>query len=286
MSEFVCDADTTDFEHKVVQASHQVPVLVDFWAEWCGPCRILKPILEKLAVEYGGRFRLVKVDSDREPELARRFGVRGIPNVKAFVGGQLVDEFTGALPEGQIRAFIDGLLPSPAEPLRREALAAFGRGDLAGAQRLLEQAVAADPELEAARLDLVEVQIERGELEPAASLIRELEFRVRDEDRLKKLQALLALRSNMPADTSESELAARVAADPADLEARLALATLAAERGEFRPAFEHLIEIVRRDRSFRDDIGRKTMLQLFELIGSGDPLVREFRGELATLINR
>ena len=127
MNPYSFDVDTADFQEKVIAASHHAPVLVDFWAEWCAPCRVLKPILENLAAEYGGRFVLAKLNADRNQELATRLGVRGIPSVKAFVNGELVDEFTGALPETQVRAFIDGLLPSPAEPLRVAAQEARGR---------------------------------------------------------------------------------------------------------------------------------------------------------------
>ena len=121
MSEFSFDVGDADFDVQVLATSQQVPVLVDFWAPWCQPCRVLKPLLEKLTAEYGGQFRLAKINSDENPESSRRWGVRGIPAVKAFVGGQLVDEFTGALPEGQVRAFIERLMPSRAIPLLEAA---------------------------------------------------------------------------------------------------------------------------------------------------------------------
>jgi thioredoxin len=161
MNTFSLDAGVADFQEKVIDASRLAPVLVDFWAEWCAPCRTLKPVLEKLAAEYGGRFILAKVDSDQHQELAARYGVRGIPNVKAFVDGEMVDEFTGALPEEQIRAFIDSLLPSPAEPLRIAALEARARGEPAVAVSLLADALQLDPANETVQLDLQSIDMPR-----------------------------------------------------------------------------------------------------------------------------
>jgi len=285
MNNHADDVRVDDFEAKVIQASYRRPVLVDFWAAWCGPCRSLKPILEKLAEEYGGRFLLAKVDSDAEQALAQRYGVRGIPDVRLFVDGKIVDGFSGALAESRIRAFLEPHLPSLAEPLRVEARRLAEAGDIPAALAALDDALTQDPAFEAARLDQIELRIDNGDLEPAASLIKALEYRARDEDRLKALQARLALRSNQPQTASAAELEARLAAAPDDLDARFALATLLAGESDYRPALQHLLEIVRRDRAYRDDIGRKTMLQLFDLMGA-DPLVREFRAELAALLNR
>jgi putative thioredoxin len=286
MTAFAIDVNVKDFEQKVITASRRVPVIVDFWAPWCGPCRALGPILEKLAAEYQGRFILAKVNSDENQELAMRYGVRGIPNVKAFVDGALADEFTGALPESAVREFIENLLPSPAEPLRQQALAANARGDTAAAQKLLAHAVQLDPRNEAARLDLVELFVSAGDLEEARRLLDELGDRVRETARADALRARLALAGASAAQASQPELEARVAADPADLAARLDLANLLAVREDYRPALEQLLEIVRRDRSFGDDAGRRTMLTLFNLLGSDHELVREFRRELAAELNR
>lgn len=285
MNPYADDVRGDDFEVKVILASYHTPVLVDFWAAWCGPCRALKPILEKLAEEYGGRFRLAKVDSDAEQALAQRYGVRGIPDVRLFVDGKIVDGFSGALPESRIRAFLEPHLPSLAEPLRLEARRLAEAGDIPAALAVLDEALAQDPAFEAARLDQIELRIDNGDLEPAASLLKALEYRARDEDRLKTLQARLALRNNQPQAASATELEARLVAAPEDLDARFALATLLAGQADYEPALRHLLEIVRRDRGYRDDIGRKTMLQLFDLMGA-DPRVREFRAELAALLNR
>ncbi|MBI3140393.1 MAG: tetratricopeptide repeat protein [Rhodocyclales bacterium] len=286
MSAFAVDVNVGNFEQEVLEASTRVPVLVDFWAPWCGPCRSLGPILEKLAAEYGGRFRLAKINSDENQDLAAQFGVRGIPAVKAIVNGELADEFTGALPESALREFIDNLLPSPAEPLRQQALAARSRGETDATRKLLLQAIQIDPRHEQARLDLVEVLVEAGDLADAQRLLEEIAEAARDTARVEALHARLALAGGVAAGDDEATLRPRIAGNPADLEARLALANLLAVKRDYRAALEQLLEIVRRDRGFGDDIGRKTMLQIFTLLGSDSDLVREFRSELAAAINR
>jgi putative thioredoxin len=264
MSTFSFDAGTADFQEKVLEASKRVPVLVDFWAEWCAPCRVLKPVLEKLAGEYGGRFMLAKVNSDQNQELAARCGVRGIPSVKAFVNGEMVNEFTGALPEMQVRAFIDNLLPSPAEPLRTAAQEARARGEPEVACSLLADATQVAPADEAVQLDLAEIHID-----------------------MHNVQARLKL---VVAGTGADPLTltARIDANPGDLDARLQLANALALASDYRPALEQLLEIVRRDRKWHDEVARKNMLDLFALLGTeprNDDLVREFRIQLARILN-
>jgi putative thioredoxin len=223
MSPHAFDVSTAEFQEKVVAASQHVPVLVDFWAEWCAPCRQLKPVLEKLAAEYGGRFLLAKVNSDQNQELAGRCGVRGIPNVKAFVGGHLVDEFTGALPEAQVRAFIDKLLPSPAEPLRVAAQEARASGEIELALSLLDDASQADPANETVQLDMAEIRIDAGQLDAARALLDALEHKARDASRHKALQARLKLVA-AGGGADAAALQARIAANGDDLDARLQLA--------------------------------------------------------------
>lgn len=281
------DVSVADFEEKVIAASHRAPVLVDFWAAWCQPCRILKPVLEKLAAEYGGRFTLAKVNSDENQELAVRWGVRGIPAVKAFVNGEMVDEFTGALPEAQVREFLTRLIPSPAEPLRLEAMAAHARGDHATALRLLGEALDLDPANETALLDAVEVHLAANAAEEARQALDVIADRARDQARVDSLRARLQL-AGAGGGADMAELQARVAADPADLTSRLALANAQALAQDYRAALENLMDIVRRDRKWNDEAGRKTMLTLFTLLGAQpqhEDLVREFRVALARTLN-
>jgi putative thioredoxin len=289
MSDHAYDVTVADFAPKVLGASRQVPVIVDFWAEWCQPCRVLKPILEKLAAEYDGRFILAKVDSDHNQELAQRYGVRGIPAVKAFVNGEMVDEFTGALPEAQIRDFIDRLIPSPAEPLRLQALDAHAAGDLEGARQLMAQAIKLDPANDTSYLDYVELSLAAGAIDEAREIMEAVRPRCRDRARVEALDAQLALAaSGGGGDIDIAALRTRIAADPADLDARLRLANALAVARDYRPAFEQLLEIVRRDRAWNEQAGRKTMLTLFTVLGAQpqhDDLVREFRVALSRTLN-
>jgi putative thioredoxin len=287
MSQFAYDVTTADFEQQVLAASHQVPVLVDFWAEWCSPCRVLKPLLEKMAAEYGGRFILAKVNSDQNQELSARYGVRGIPNVKAFKNGEMVDEFTGALPENQVRAFLEKLLPSPAEPLREAARQARLEKDFELARSLLADAAEVAPKLEAIRLDLAELEIEAGNTDAARAALDHFEFHAEDKPRLQALQARLNLVAAVGAADPKA-LEAQIAANPDDLEARLQLANALALAQDYRPALEQLITIVRRDRKWNDEAARKRMLDLFQLMGADsalDDLVREYRIQLARTLN-
>jgi putative thioredoxin len=280
------DVSVADFDDKVLAASRAVPVVVDFWAPWCQPCRILKPILEKLAAEFGGRFILAKVNSDENQELSMRYGVRGIPAVKAFVNGEPVDEFTGALPEGQVREFIERLIPSPAEPLRAQALEAHQRGDLEGARKLMGQAINLDPANDTSYLDYIELSLEAGAIDEAKEILAAVRDRCRDRERVDALDAQLRLAAGGGGDTTA--LRAKIETDPADLDARLQLANALAAARDYRPALEQLLEIVRRDRKWQDEAGRKTMLTLFTLLGTQpqhDDLVREFRVALSRTLN-
>jgi len=287
MKEFSLDVGIGDFQEEVIDASRHTPVLVDFWAEWCAPCRMLKPVLEKLAAEYGGRFILARLDSDRNQELAARYGVRSIPAVKAFVNGEMVKEFTGALPEAQIRSFVDSLMPSPAEPLRIAALEARAKGETEVACSLLVDAVQLDPDNETVQLDLAEIHIDMQHVEAARAILDPYDHKTQDVTRLRALQARLKLvTAGMGADPVA--LKACIEANAGDLDARLQLANTLALAHDYRPALEELVEIVRRDRKWQDEAARKAMLDLFTLLGGDlqyDDLVREFRIQLARMLN-
>ncbi len=284
MATHSADVGLADFEQNVIEESRHRPVVVDFWAPWCGPCKSLKPILEKLAEEYGGKFMLAKVNADENQELSTQFGVRGIPAVKAVVNGEIVDEFSGALPEAEVRTWLDRLMPSPAEELRAKAAEKLAAGDAVGALEVLGEASKLDPQNQWVRLDAAELLSRLGQNTEAQSLLDTLTGAAAEHPRAVQLRARLGFAVGADASVDENAMLARIDANENDLDARLKLANYHAAHGHYPQAFEQLLEIVQRDRAFEDDAGRKTMLDLFTLLGA-DPLVSEYRRKLARALN-
>jgi putative thioredoxin len=285
MSPFAFDVSIEEFEAKVLIPSETTPVVVDFWAPGCGPCKVLKPMLEKLADEYAGRFLLAKVNSDENPELAQHFGVRSIPAVKVLFKGELLDEFTGALPESQIREFLDRFVaPAEAGGSPREAAAALlAEGKREEALATLIAASQAKPDDQAIQLDAVDVLLQLGRHDEAGQLLSG-EY-PEEAARANALRARLALVAGA-ADTGALE--AKLSANPQDHASRLELARAYAAQSRFREALTAALDVVIADRAFDDGAGRKAVLQIFEALAGSeqyDDLIREFRRKMSAALN-
>ena len=284
MSAHTIDVTNDTFEREVIEASKSTPVVVDFWAPWCGPCRVLKPILEKLASEYEGKFKLAKVNSDENQEIAAAYGIRSIPDVMAFKDGKAVSHFLGAVPESQVRAFIDELIPTPSEIERVRAAELREAGDHAGAVEALQKAVNLDPANDPAHLDLAGLLIELKRVDEAEAMLAAVQPNLEFDDRVATLRAALAF-ARTAGSASEAELKAKLAANLADHETRFALAGLYAGTKRYREALDELLEIVRRDRNWKDGQARKQILAIFNLADKQPELVSEYRRTLASALN-
>ncbi len=281
-SPHVLDVTTATFQQDVIEASMTMPVIVDFWAPWCAPCRSLGPILEKLADEYGGRFRLAKVNSDENGEVSQAFGVRSIPDVRVVVNGKIVDQFTGALPEGQIRAFIQRAIPAPEEAERRKAAELRAAGDTPGAAAALARSLELNAEHHPARIDLAALMIDLGQLADATALLDAVPNDIDWDTRVATLRQAIAFAKD---GGNEVEFAAKVAASPDDLDARLTLAGAYASRKAWKDAMEQLLEVIRRNKGHKDGQARKDLIAIFNLAEGEPDLVSAYRRKLAGLLN-
>ena len=284
MAAHTVDVTTATFQAEVIEASKTVPVVVDFWAPWCGPCQVLKPILEKLAAEYGGRFKLAKVNSDENQEIAAAFGIRSIPDVMGFRDGKPVNHFLGALPESQVRAFIDRLVPSPSELERVRALDLVEAGDVAGSEAALRRALELDAGNDPARLDLAQLLIQAKRADEVAPLLDAVRPDVDLDARVEALRAAIAFARGSQSGKGEADLRAKIAADPQDHEARLALAAAYAGTKRYREALDELLEIVRRNKDWNDGAARKQILAIFSLAEKDADLVSDYRRRLASAL--
>jgi len=279
----VFDATTETFETEVLQKSLQVPVLVDFWATWCGPCKSLGPILEKLAGEYHGGFELAKVDVDKEQQIAAAFQIRSVPTVFLVKGGQIVDGFPGALPEGQLREFLTqhGVLPleAPAETTEAEPVPLDPQAQVAA----LREAIAAAPDQDELKLDLALALIKTGATAEAGPLLDALPANLATDDRAIRARARIDFGNALQGAPAAEVLAARVQADGNDLQARHQLGVHHLLGGQDEAALEQFIEMLRIDRNFADGLPRKALIDAFRVVEDED-LVGRYRRRMASLL--
>ena len=273
----VHEVNDQTFAAEVLEASTSVPVVVDFWAPWCEPCRTLGPIIEKVAAEHGGEVRLVKLNTDENPQTASMYGIQSIPAVKAFRDGKVLSEFMGSVPEPQVRSFFERLLPTEAERVAADGLALL-ESDPDAAEARFRQALSDGMSVDAV-VGLSALLIERGDMEEASRIME----RAPNDLRVKVMKHQMFL-DEFASHNEEAELRKDVAAEPTSPNARYRLGVILAAEGLHQEALDELLESVRLDRKFEEGAARKAALVVFDLLGPDSELTREYQRKLSMIL--
>lgn len=282
--DWVFNTDEATFEERVIARSQTVPVVVDFWAEWCGPCRYLGPILEDAVEDFEGKILMAKVDTDRNLGLAQRYRIQTIPNVKAIFKGKVVDEFTGGLPEPAIKAFLQRLIPTKADELVEQGATQERDQQWDDALRAYRDALGQDAKHTRAAMSELRVLVQLNRWDEARTAYDRLPGPVQMQAEVTTLKARMDMATANVGGPSLADLEAVVSGNPGDLEPRFQLAARYSAAQRYRDALDAYVAILGKDRHFKDGAARKMMLQIFEVIGMRSPLAEEYREKLARLI--
>lgn len=284
-SPYVYDVTQETYQQLVVENSRHVPVLADFWADWCGPCKMQLPVLLKLADAYQGKFLVAKINTDEQRRLAELHNIRSIPTMKLFRDGQVVEEILGAQTESTLRTLLDKYVARESDSLREQAVQRAAAGDVEGALAILRDAAAKDPDNPRAQLDYLRTAMEAGRVDEAEQALTAMPRDIRESAEIRRYAALVEFARRIAGAPDRAALEQRVAKDADDLEARDLLAARLALAGDAEGALEQYLEILRRDRRYDDDAGRRGLLAMFELLGNQGPLVNRYRSQMFTLLH-
>jgi len=281
----IADVTNETFQTLVIERSKDVPVLVDFWAEWCGPCQVLMPVLKKLVEEYNGKFVLAKVDTDVQKELAKTHGIRSIPTLHIYRHGERVEEILAVQSEATLRILLDRYIERPSDRIRAEARAAFQQGKLDDALTLLEAARQDEPDNHQLALDYAELCMRSGELDKADAAITALPRDVRDETEATRLRNLLNFAIAGKSAPEITALESTISSEPDNMNARYQLGAQYVLSDRFEEALETFMQMFERDRSFQEDVARNSMLAIFDLLNNEGELVNRYRRKLFMLLH-
>lgn len=281
---YIIDVTGATFDSEVLARSHALPVLVDFWAGWCAPCKMLMPILAKLATDLQGKFVLAKVDTDQEQKLAGAWQVRSLPTVKLFVNGAVVEEFMGVQPENAIRALLERYLRRPSDQLAEQAARLHAAGNDGEALALLRQAMAEDSENTRLAPQLLALLVQTGQYDEARAALHALPLSQQTDAQLVSLGARLDIAMAARDAGDKSTLMQQIAADDGNLDARFSLACRYVMEEDYEAALALLLEILRRNKSYKEGLARESVLKIFTIIGTTDPLVGKYRPQLAKIL--
>ncbi|HZS45510.1 MAG TPA: co-chaperone YbbN [Blastocatellia bacterium] len=283
-SAFVIDVNEQSFTKDVLEKSRQTPVVVDFWAEWCGPCKALSPTLERLAAEFNGAFILAKINTEDNQQLAAYFRIQSIPNVKMIVNAKIVDEFVGVISEDQIREFLSRHIQSPIDKQLAEAQRMAESGDKEAARSIYELVLNDDPDNSVANLELARLLIADGDEQAAESHLERISIAASEYDTAVQLRQAMSFHRDCRAAGGEDACRRKVEANPNDLDARFGLASCLAAARKYEEALNEFLAIVAKDKTYQDEAARKAMIALFSVIGERSDLANEYRRKLASVL--
>ena len=282
-SPFISDINKDSFDTEVIARSHDTPVFVDFWAGWCNPCKILMPLLASLAQDYEGKFYLAKIDSDVERSLAEKYGVRSLPTVKIFRHGEVVDEFTGVIPEGDIRQLIEKYIVRESDGLYADAIQALKNGDIVAAKSTMQKAMDLDPDQKKIILGMVDIHIKENDIDTAEALIHKLPMNVQTDEDVERIKAQLLFASEIKNAPPIEILEETISGNPKDKDSLYQLGSRYAINGDHEKALVTFLKLMMLDKTYNDGAPRKAMLSIFNILGGG-PLVNRYRSKMASAL--